>query len=268
MNQNNNLTKRKVNKFGKSKRRGLANATPNSLKTRPQKMGVGRNCIRIEIPYEFENTQPGSTQNAVVQVGPAISTTVEWDNCSKNFKYFKIKVVNIILPPRPAPTDKTFLNGRIYMDWSDSSIENVTTNDNAKEVPFFSTRTKVYKFIPPNSMLHSYSTNITYNYSDWMPVGLMNANSPGWLKISCEYTFSFRMEIICEFRSNETQVSSNAKHVLKGINNSNIANKIEEEEEEKEEEEKKEEIKEEVNDPQDNKGIILKIKEQLNKIDL
>jgi len=169
------------------------------------------------------------------------------------YRYFKIIGFKVIIPPR-LNTDNTQLpNARITIDWADGTGENIIQDDGSKEISAYSTRTKVFKFKPPNLLIKPAVGNLMINYSDWMPTNMVEGFvPPGYFKAASAFTFNFTIETVVAFRGSQFTLNSNK---IKQIN------KIEKEEEKEEEEEIKEEKEEYGNDEK-----IRELEEEIKKL--
>jgi hypothetical protein len=160
----------------------------------------------------------------------------EFERNAGSFNFCRVLGVKVIIPPRFFMEPNYEPNGRLCLDWTSSVNENESNSDSAKEFFQYSTRPRVFKFIPPNSNLQSGARYI--NYRQWWSMNNISGYIPaGWLKITCSFTFNFTVEVIVQFKGSKVVSAVNGVKKL-------IATPLKKEEDEKEEE-KEDEIKEE-----------------------
>jgi hypothetical protein len=176
------------------------------------------------------------------------------------FRYFKIIGMKVIIPPRLNTDNVQLPNARISMDWADGTGENIQQDDSSKEITAYSTRTKVYKFKPPNLLIKSAAGNQFLNYSEWMPTNQTAGYvPPGYFKITTAFTFNMTIEVLVMFRGSQFGTNSNKIRKIEKIEE-------EKEEEKEEEEEKREEIREERDEEKGNDEKIKELEEELRKL--
>jgi hypothetical protein len=259
INQNNKLPKRK-----KRNNKSLLQDKPYSLKQSIQKLGPGYLVVRVTQRY----TYTGVDEDAVVNFMYDVVDNAEFEDKLPKFRYFKILGVKLIMNANNKVGATA--SGRITIDWNSNTLENIYKDDGSKEFPNYLTKNLIFRYLVPNANL-SMSDGRTINFGIWTPTNfpLSNATPPGFIKISAAFGFTFTAETLVAFKGSQTTFTPNK--IIGGLNKEKAVGEIKEEEKEEEKEEgenKEDERKEVENEAQDNKDIILKIKEQLNKIDL
>jgi hypothetical protein len=222
-----NRNKNKRNRRG----RGVINSTAYALKTAPICLGPGSTMVRITSTYQYVAQQAGS----VVQ--PIMKDAFEQNEFERNatvFNFCRVLGVKVIIPPRFFMEPEYFPNGRLCLDWTSSVNENESNSDSAKEFFQYSTRPRVFKFLPPNSNLQSGARYI--NYRQWWSMNNISGYVPaGWLKITCSFTFNFTVEVIVQFKGSKVVTAVNSVKKL-------ISVPLPPEEEKEDEKEEEEEI--------------------------
>lgn len=145
----------------------------------------------------------------------------EYERLISIYKYIKIVGIKVIVPPRNIQTNTAILPGRISYDWLNDQAENLLSDDNAKIINPYNTRTRVYKFKPPNMNIR-YGERY-YNYGEWLPITFGDSViPPGFIKISSAFPIALTVETIVRFRGNETQLEARGPGNLLTIDNKTI----------------------------------------------
>jgi len=254
MNQNNNFPKRK-------KRRGknIIQSKPYSIKQSIQRLGPGSTTVRVTQRY----TYTGLDEDAVVNFMYDVVDNAEFEDKLPRFRYFKILGVKIIMNANNKVGATA--SGRITIDWSSNTLENIYKDDGSKEFPNYLTKNLVFRYLVPNANL-SMSDGRTINFSIWTPTNfpLSNAIPPGFIKISAAFGFTFTAETLVAFKGSQTTFNPNK---IKVIGREAVKEEIKEEEEEEEKEEGKEKEKEK--EGQKEEDIEIKeVKELIKKMKL
>jgi hypothetical protein len=141
-----------------------------------------------------------------------VQDNVEFERFTTIFKFFKVMGVKIIFPPRIRNESDydVLLNGRITIDWANNLEENLQGDDGSKEFTAYSTRSRVYRFKPPNSILYNTTRDYSVNYTEWTPIEQIG-RLPGYLKLTTNFRAQFIVETVIAFRGNQTNRSSDTK---------------------------------------------------------
>lgn len=188
---------------------------PYSLRTRPVGLGAGGSLTRITDKFSFTVETSGVLQNDVINHMYYVYSNQEFERYVGIYKYFKIIGVKIIVPPRNELSGEVVQTARIAYDWVTGVVENILSDDNAKEITSYQTRNKVFKFFPPNLLIKAPTGSNYVNYNSWLPMSQISGFvPPGYIKISSEFAFDFTVETIVKFRGCETQNTSNNKKII------------------------------------------------------
>lgn len=230
--------KGKNNKKGNNKkqarrrRRNPINSTAYALKTAPICMGPGTTMVRVTSTYQYVATQAGSVVQPIMKDA---FEEAEFERNAVSFNFCRVIGVKVIIPPRFILEPDYKPNGRLCLDWTSSVTENESNSDSAKEFFQYSTRPRVFKFLPPNSNLQSGARWI--NYRQWWSMNNISGFVPaGWLKITCAFTFNFTVEVLVQFKGSKFVSAVSTLKKLISVPLQKKEEKEEEKEDEKEEE--------------------------------
>lgn len=172
-------------------------------------MGPGSTLARVTIRFEYI---PGETNSAVINLMQYIVNDVEYERFITTFKFWRLEGIKIILPPRMVNSGAYTTTGRIGIDWNNNVLEDILGDDSSKEVTNYQTRNVVYKFKPPNARLLC-ENGTPINYREWQAtnIDLGSTVPPGYIKVTCNWSFAFVVEALVKFRGNQTNMSATYK---------------------------------------------------------
>lgn len=223
MNRGPRIRRRRFNRrrkkiFGRGNRKNaLIRVMPPLFSTKPQKYGPGSTIRRISttitIPATFTFRNLGNT----------IFETPEFIAMSNLFEYYKIYCLKIIFLPH------NYVNniGRIYfqVNWDNnipSTDSQLTSSDKTKIVGSVNSRTKVFKFLPPNGVSKFQDQDVV-QLNSFIPIS--NRIIP--LTIVTRHTigdtlsFTALIEMVVLFRGASDSFSINNKLNKINLNNEN-----------------------------------------------
>jgi hypothetical protein len=247
----------------------MLKSLPYTIRQNVIKLGPGSTLSRVTLRYLYI---PGEVGSSSLNMMYSVVHSEEFQRNLPLYRYWKLIGIKIIINPRVTQTTSNDLSGRITVDWDNEAIENILSDDSSKDIPSYSTRYRIYKFMPPDVMLTGLNGK-RINYNNWISTNddLQNAVPPGYIKISCNWDFNFSLEAMILWKGNQTSYTADTYKILNNqvIKMGKEEEKLELKEEEKEKEDKKE-INEnkEINEGKDINNILNGIKEQLKKIDL
>lgn len=238
------------------------NRQPYETSSRVQTMGPGGTTARVTLRFEYIASEEGS---AVVNFMQYMISDVEFERFLPTFKYWKMRGIKLIIPPRLVATNTYSINsapGRIALDWNSDFLENIAGDDSAKQITSYNSKNKIYKFKPPNALLQC-ANGKQINLREWISTNtdLQNTIPPGFIKITAPWSFFFIIEAIIKFRGNQT---NNAVNLIKIKGKKSQIVPFHRKPDPEPEEEIKEEIKEEV-DNEEEKEEEEEIKEEIKK---
>lgn len=216
----------------------MLNSKPYTLRQGIVTLGPGTTVSRITLIYNYTPEAPFS---AVVNIMQDAQTEEEFTRYVNLFHYYKLIGLKLIIPPRIAEYTQDDITGRIAVDWTSQSVENVIRDDSAKEIAAYSTRYQVYRFAPPNVTL-SDNINKRINYKDWISTK-DQITLPGSLKITSNFKFKFTIEVIMIFKGNQTERTLSIKEIGGQVNMLSLKEEVKED---KKNEKKKDDSIEEV----------------------
>ncbi|MBS7551901.1 hypothetical protein KII05_10750, partial [Weissella confusa] len=252
-------TTKRNNKFKKNnlrRRRNLINRQPVTNSSSLQTFGPGSTVCRVTNYVQFVPTDNTMT-HGTIDIIKLMAQSTEFESYVTRFRFFKIVGVKIIIQPRLTYELSPLLPARLTIDWASELNENILADDGAKQVMYYNTRPKVYRFRSPKIIVTRSGT--AYNLGGWMHTGINLNNLPGFLKISSEFPLNLTCETIVVFRGNQTDVNPQSQ-IIKFEGGKIV-------EENKEEEEIKEEEKEKEEDVEDKEAELIDIVEEMKKKD-
>jgi len=228
-----------------NKRRGIMYNQPKVISGVTQTFGPGSTVCRVTNYVHFVPTDDQMT-HGTIELMKLMAQTSEFESYVTRFKYYKIIGVKIIIQPRLTYELTPLLQSRITIDWTNNTNENILADDGSKEVNYYNTRPKVYRFRPPKMTINRYGN--AYNLGGWTPTNIDLNYLPGWLKISSEFPLNLCTETIVIFRGNQTSVNPQSQIIkFEGGKVVEVQDEKEEEEKKEREEEEEEEEKENIN---------------------
>jgi hypothetical protein len=230
------------------------NRQPVTNSSSLQTFGPGNTVCRVTNYVQFVPTDNAMT-HGTINIIKLMAQSVEFESYVTRFRFFKIVGVKIIIQPRLTYEINPLLPARLTIDWASEVNENILADDSAKQVMYYNTRPKVYRFRSPKIIVTRGGT--AYNLGGWMHTGINLNNLPGFLKISSEFPLNLTCETIVVFRGNQTDVNPQSQ-IIK-FEGGKVVEEVKEEEE-------KEEDKEEV-EVEDKEAELLDIVEEMKKKD-
>jgi hypothetical protein len=160
----------------------------------------------------------GNIYYTVFNIFSYLVQNTEFERFVTDFRYFRIPGVKVIVPPRLStnPDITVMQPGRLTIDWADEQDEDLLGDDGSKEIFAYSTKPVTFKFSSPNAILRTETNNLPYNYKEWTPCIQISDPMPGYLKVTSWFTIRLTVEIIVEFRGNQTNRTDNTLFVHRG----------------------------------------------------
>lgn len=252
-NNNNNQNNTFRRQRGRKKRR-IINSLPPSISQKPSKYGPGMNLIRITFHYNVESNTLRS-----FYLGENIRNNIEFQRCALYYKYFKLKVIKIFLPPYNMANSSG--DGTLLINWDSSEVnaDDMRLDDRAKYFGPVNSRFKIWKFLPPHAVAGTTGTNtapvlLDGYINDFRFVLPLRLHIIHYLPES----IILRVELVLLFRGNEIPTTTSLKTYY-----INLLKQLEKEEFKIGEDNKEEEHKENL-DEKDKE--IQKLKDELKKL--
>lgn len=165
-----NLIKRGYNRFkgrrlGKKKNKASTSKSTTlryGLSTKPQTLGKG--STRVSVTYD---DIVGSTLKNY-DLADIIGNNTEMTQSAIRYRWMKISRIAVVVY---AHNLNTTYPTYIRLLWTDDTTTNIEKDDSTKLVSSYSTRNRVFMFIPPNASLPITSINTTVkqvNYREWV----------------------------------------------------------------------------------------------------
>lgn len=212
------------------------NRQPNTTSSALQTFGPGTTTCRVTNYVKFTPTENAMT-HGTIELMKLMAQTVEFESYVTRFKFFKIIGVKVIIQPRLTYELEPLVPARIMIDWTNQVDENILADDGAKQVMYYNTRPKIYRFKSPNVVVTKGGT--AYSLGGWMHTGINLNNLPGYLKISSEFPINLTCETVVVFRGNQTDINPQSQIIrFEG-------GKVIDEKDKKLEDEKEDEVREE-----------------------
>jgi len=182
--RNRNKARRSTRLSGQNfrrRRRNIRTALPYALRSGPVRLGPGSNTMVCTKKYPLEKN---TTYR--VSIKSAFLDNPEFSLKSENFKFFKLIEIRVLfLQSNASVQDMLTVN----MNWQNnqSSPTIMASDDSSKYVPFFRTRNRTLRFLPPNLTMEIIMagdpTGSYINPSEWQPSDLVFTKFPGNLFI-------------------------------------------------------------------------------------
>jgi hypothetical protein len=144
-----------------------------------------------------------------VSVASALMLNDEFSNTSQNFKFFKVIEIRVVFFQNNANVqDLIYVN----LNWQNNqeSPSMLIQDDSSKYIPFYRTRSRVLRYLPPRLTMQylgdSDPENRWINPAEWQPVDLVVTKYPGNLFIynpSTIYDDMCMLEFVVAFRGND-----------------------------------------------------------------
>lgn len=205
--RNNNKARRSTRLSGQNirrRRRNIRNSIPYALRSGPVRLGPGSNVMVCT------QKKPIPRNTALrVNIKTAFLSNPEFSNKSEHFKFFKLIEVRVLFMQNAA-NEQNFLMVNLSWQNNQSSPSIMTNDDSTKYVPFYRTRNRVLKYLPPRMTMEiiedSDPLGVYINPSEWQPSDLVFSKFPGNLFIenpSTIYDDLCIIEFVVAFRGND-----------------------------------------------------------------
>jgi hypothetical protein len=231
------------------------NRQPITNSSSLQTFGPGNTVCRVTNYVKFVPNDNSMT-HGTIELMKLMAQSTEFESYVTRFRYFKIIGVKVIVQPRLTYEISPLLPSRLTIDWANMSDENILADDSAKQIMYYNTRPKVYRFRSPKIIVTRGGT--AYNLGGWNYTGISLNYLPGYLKISSEFPLNLTCETIVVFRGNQTDVNPQSQIIR--FEGGKVVEEAKEEEEKEEEKEKEEEV-------EDKEAELIDIVEEMKKKD-
>lgn len=191
-------------KSGLRKRRRFYRAIPYALRSGPVRLGPGSNLkiVNVKKPIPKNTTLRVSIANALM-------INDEFSNTSQNFKFFKVLEIRVVFFQNNANVQNLIY---VNLNWQNNqeSPSMLIQDDSSKYVPFYRTRSRVLRYLPPRLTMQYLGDadpeNRWINPAEWQPVDLVVTKYPGNLFIynpDTIYDDMCMLEFVVAFRGND-----------------------------------------------------------------
>lgn len=165
-----NLIKRGYNRFkgrrlGKKKKKASTSKSTTlryGLSTKPQTLGKGSTTVSVT----YDDIVGSTLKN--YDLADIIGNNTEMTQSAIRYRWMKISRIAVVVY---AHNLNTTYPTYIRLLWTDDTTTNIEKDDSTKLVSSYSTRNRVFMFIPPNASLPITSINTTVkqvNYREWV----------------------------------------------------------------------------------------------------
>lgn len=240
-----NLIKRGYSKFkgrrlGKKKKKASTSKSTSlryGLSTKPQTLGKG--STRINVTYD--DVVGSSLKN--YNIAEIIGQNSEMSQSAIQYRWFRLSRLSIIVYAHNYNSELYPYPTYVRMLWTDDTTTNIEKDDSTKIVSSYSTRNRIFTFIPPNASLPITSVNTSIkqvNYREWVICDdIFDAvdgqyKLPGVVQVApTADDVRIRIEALVEFRGRK---ELNAESLARLIDELKIEDKKEEDKKKKKEE--------------------------------
>jgi len=168
-----NLVKRGYKRFrgrrlGKKKNKASTSKSTTlryGLSTKPQTLGKGSTKINVT----YDDVVGSALKN--YEIADIIGNNTEMTQTAIRYRWFKVSRISIIVYSHNFNSETYPYPTYVRMLWTDDTATNIEKDDSTKIVSSYSTRNKMFVFIPPNASLPITSVNTSIkqiNYREWV----------------------------------------------------------------------------------------------------